>query len=147
MGGTIAIHTPVQPSDEIVITRGGAGVFYWTDMWRHRELLYYLVWRDILIRYKQTVVGIAWALLRPLVATFVMVIVFGKLAGLGIDGLPYSLGVLTGLLSWQLFAGAVGGVAQVVQEYLGSFQGEAPAGVEQAIVARASVMVNVHQAV
>ena len=146
MASTIE-NAAIHPAGTIVIRSDGGGAQYWKDMWNQRELLYFLAWRDILIRYKQTVVGVAWAVIRPLFTTLVMVIVFGKLAGLGIDGLPYSLGVLTGLLSWQLFAGAVGGVAQVVQEYLGSSQGEAPAGVEQANVARASVMVNVHQAV
>ena len=114
MSATIAIDSPPRPSDEIVITSGGAGARYWGDMWRHRELIYFLVWRDIIIRYKQTVVGIAWAVLRPLITTLVMVIVFGKLAGLGIDGLPYSLVVLTGLLGWQLFAGALIGASSSV---------------------------------
>ena len=116
MGGTIAIDgSPVRPSDEVVITSAGAGALYWADMWRQRELLYFLVWRDILIRYKQTVVGIAWAMLRPLVTTCVMVIVFGKLARLGDTlGMPYSLVVLTGLLSWQLFAGALVGASSSV---------------------------------
>jgi lipopolysaccharide transport system permease protein len=108
MGGTSATDDgPVCPSDVIVIKRGGADRRYWGDLWRHRELIYFLVWRDVILRYKQTVVGIAWALLRPLVTTLVMVIVFGKLVGLGCTGIPYSLVVLTGLLGWQLFAGAL----------------------------------------
>lgn len=115
MGGTIAIDSPVRPSGEIVITSDGAGALYWGDMWRHRELIYFLVWRDIIIRYKQTVVGIAWAVLRPLITTLVMVIVFGKLANLGpASGMPYSLLVLTGLLGWQLFSSALIGASSSV---------------------------------
>lgn len=90
--------------EEIIISPEGAESLYWRDMWRCRELLYCLVWRNIIIKYKQTVIGIGWAVLRPLVITLVMVVVFGKIAGMGLDGLPYSLVVLTGLLAWQLFA-------------------------------------------
>ena len=113
MASTIGAGS-VQFPDEIIIRSDGSGAQYWRDMRRQRELIYFLVWRDILIRYKQTVVGIAWAVLRPLVTTLVMVIVFGKLAGLSGNGLPYSLVVLTGLLSWQLFASALLGASASV---------------------------------
>jgi len=79
MGGTSAIDDiPVCPSDAILIESGGAGAVYWGDLWRHRELLYFLVWRDVIIRYKQTVVGVAWAVIRPLTTTLVMVVVFAN---------------------------------------------------------------------
>jgi lipopolysaccharide transport system permease protein len=104
----------VPPADEVVIRPEGDAGQYWRDMWRQRELVYFLVWRDIIIRYKQTVMGVGWAVLRPLTTTLVMVVVFGKLAGLGVDGLPYSLVVLTGLLSWQLFASALAGASSSV---------------------------------
>lgn len=73
-------------------------------MWRHRDLIAFLAWRDILVRYKQTVVGVAWAVLRPLVTLFVYTVVFGKIAQLPSNGLPYTLVVFTGLLPWQLFS-------------------------------------------
>lgn len=95
---------------EVVAGRPGSGN-YWRDFWDHRELLFFLTWRDIIVRYRQTVVGVAWAVLRPLLITGVMVIVFSKLAGLGSDGLPYSLVVLTGLLGWQLFATGLTGAS------------------------------------
>lgn len=103
------------PGEEVVIRPEGDASLYWRDMWRQREMIYFLVWRDIVIRYKQTVVGLAWAVLKPLITTLVMVVVFGKLAGLGTeDKLPYSLLVLTGLLSWQLFASSLLGASSSV---------------------------------
>jgi lipopolysaccharide transport system permease protein len=105
----------VAPScEEVVIRPEGDAGQYWRDMWRQRELVYFLVWRDVIIRYKQTVMGVAWAVLRPLTTTLVMVVVFGKLAGLGVKELPYSLVVLTGLVSWQLFASSLSGASTSV---------------------------------
>ena len=68
--------------EEIVIEAGRTEANYWRDLWRYRELFYFLAWRDILVRYKQTVIGIAWALIRPLVTTIVMTLVFSKVAKL-----------------------------------------------------------------
>jgi lipopolysaccharide transport system permease protein len=93
-------------TDELIIEAGRTERHYWQDLWRYRELLYFLAWRDILVRYKQTVIGIAWALLRPLLTTVVFVFVFGKLAKLPSDGVPYSLLVFAALLPWQFFANA-----------------------------------------
>jgi len=89
-----------------VIEAGRTERHYWTDLWRYRELFGFLVWRDILVRYKQTVIGVAWALLRPLLAIVVFTIVFGKLAGLPSEGVPYAIMVCAGLLPWQFFASA-----------------------------------------
>jgi len=89
-----------------VIEAGRSERHYWADLWRYRELFGFLVWRDILVRYKQTVIGVAWALLRPLLAIVVFTIVFGKLAGLPSDGAPYAIMVCAGLLPWQFFASA-----------------------------------------
>ena len=80
---------------------------YWVDLWRYRELLYFLAWRDILVRYKQTVIGIAWALLRPLATMLVFTVVFGNLARLPSGGVPYPILVFSGLLPWQFFASAL----------------------------------------
>src|SRR5262249_7235636 len=74
------------------------------DVWEYRELLYFLVWRDVKVRYKQTALGAAWAILQPLLAMIVFTIFFGKLAGVGSDGLPYPIFSYAGLLPWTLFA-------------------------------------------
>jgi homopolymeric O-antigen transport system permease protein len=89
-----------------VIEAGRTERHYWADLWRYRELFGFLAWRDILVRYKQTVIGVAWAVLRPLVAIVVFTIIFGKLAGLPSDGAPYAILVCAGLLPWQFFASA-----------------------------------------
>jgi lipopolysaccharide transport system permease protein len=77
---------------------------YWLDVWRHRELIGFLAWRDLLVRYKQTVVGFAWAIVRPLAALIVYTLVFGKIARLPSGELPYTLLVVSGLLPWQLYS-------------------------------------------
>src|SRR5438132_9331195 len=74
------------------------------ELWRYRELLYFLAWRDVKLRYKQTALGVAWAVLQPLATMLVFSIFFGKLGGTKSDGVPYPLFVLTALLPWQLFA-------------------------------------------
>lgn len=94
---------------EIVIRAGQMQPHYWRDLWRHRELLWFLSWRDILVRYKQTVIGVAWALLRPLLTMLVLTVVFSVLARLPSEGnAPYALLVFTGLLPWFFFASALG---------------------------------------
>ncbi len=91
---------------ELVIEAGRAERHYWRDLWRYRELLYFLAWRDVKVRYKQTAVGVAWVLLRPLLTIAVLTIVFNRIAGLGADSaIPYALMVFAGLLPWQFFAG------------------------------------------
>ncbi len=90
----------------LVIEAGRAERHYWRDLWRYRELFYFLAWRDILVRYKQTVIGLAWALLRPFLTMVVFVLVFGKLAKLPSDGVPYPILVFAALLPWQFFSNA-----------------------------------------
>jgi lipopolysaccharide transport system permease protein len=80
-----------------------------SDVWAYRELVYFLVWRDLKVRYKQTVLGVLWALLQPLVATLIFTFIFGRLAGLPSEGVPYPVFALAGLLPWQLFSAAVSG--------------------------------------
>jgi lipopolysaccharide transport system permease protein len=94
-------------NEEVVIEAGRSGGQYWRDLWSFRELLLFLAWRDVLVRYKQTVLGVAWALLRPLVGLVIFNLVFGRLAALPSGGAPYPLLVLTGLLPWLFFAGAL----------------------------------------
>jgi lipopolysaccharide transport system permease protein len=98
-------------SEKLVIEAGRAEQNYWRDLWRYRELLGFLAWRDIKVRYKQAVLGIAWAVLQPAVQTLLLTFVFGKLAKMPDGGVPYPLLVLTGLLPWQLFSSAFSGAS------------------------------------
>ncbi len=94
--------------DELIIEAGRAEANYWRDLWRYRELFYFLAWRDILVRYKQTVIGIAWALIRPLLTMIVLTVVFGRVAKLSAPGAaPYALLVFAGMLPWQFFSTAL----------------------------------------
>lgn len=86
-----------------VLTADSRDRDYWRNVWRERELLAYLAWRDLLVRYKQTFVGVLWTVLKPLAVILVYTFVFGILAQLPSHGVPYTLLVLTGLLPWQLF--------------------------------------------
>jgi len=91
--------------DELVIEAGRVERQYWNDLWRYRQLFYFLAWRDLLVRYKQTVIGVAWALVRPVLTMVVFTAVFGKLAKLPSDGAaPYSVLVYAAMLPWQFFA-------------------------------------------
>ena len=92
---------------EIVIQAGRTEKQYWKDLWLYRELFYFLSWRDILVRYKQTAIGIAWAILRPLLTMLVLSVVFGKLAKLPSGGTPYPILVFSAILPWQFFANAL----------------------------------------
>ncbi len=92
---------------EIIIKSGHTEKEYWKDLWRFRELFYFLAWRDILVRYKQTAIGIAWALIRPFLTMIVFTIVFGKLANLPSGGVPYPMLVFAAMLPWQFFANAL----------------------------------------
>jgi len=85
----------------------GWGSLQLGELWEYRELLYFLIWRDIKVRYKQTVLGAAWAIIQPLVTMVVFSIVFGQLARLPSDGLPYPIFTYTALLPWTFFAGAL----------------------------------------
>jgi len=91
---------------ELIIEPGRATRNYWSDLWRFRELLGFLAMRDIKVRYKQTTLGILWALIQPAVTLTVFTFVFGKLAALPAGNVPYPLLVLAGLLPWQLFSAA-----------------------------------------
>src|ERR1700677_4394440 len=88
----------------LVIEAGKTERGYWADLWRFRELFFFLSWRDILVRYKQTVIGILWAVIRPLIAMILFTFVFSKLAKMPSDGLPYAVMVYAALLPWTLFS-------------------------------------------
>jgi lipopolysaccharide transport system permease protein len=94
-------------SKQFIIEAGHLEGQYWKDLWRYRELFYFLAWRDILVRYKQTIIGIAWALLRPFATMLVFTVVFGNLAKLPSGGAPYPILVFAGLLPWQFFSNAL----------------------------------------
>lgn len=99
--------------NEMVIEAGRAGRQYWRDLWRYRELFAFLAWRDLLVRYKQTVVGVAWSLARPLLTMLVLTFIFERIsklsAGQKMPGqeIPYSILVFCGILPWQFFASAL----------------------------------------
>jgi glycosyltransferase involved in cell wall biosynthesis len=80
---------------------------YWRDLWRYRELFCFLAWRDILVRYKQTAMGMAWALLRPFLTMVILTVVFGKIANLPSDGIPYPILVFAATLPWQFFSNSL----------------------------------------
>ena len=93
---------------ELHIVAGKASRQYWRDLWSCRELLFFLAWRDVKVRYKYTLLGVTWILLRPLLMLVVLHLVFHRIAGLGVDEpTPYALVVLAGLLPWQFFANAM----------------------------------------
>lgn len=103
----------------LVLEPGRAERHYWRDLWHYRELFAILAWRDVAVRYKQTVIGVAWAVVRPFLTMVVFTVVFGRLAGLPSDGaVPYPVLVFAGMLPWFLFAG-------ILSEASGSLVGNA----------------------
>jgi lipopolysaccharide transport system permease protein len=101
------LSSKLDASSLVVIEPGRMDRNYWRDLWRYRELFRVLAWRDISVRYKQTVIGAAWAVLRPFLTMVVFTIIFGKIAGLPSPGAPYALLVFAGMLPWTLFSGAL----------------------------------------
>lgn len=92
---------------EILIEPDAPALHYWRDLWRYRELLWFLVWRDVLVRYKQTALGVLWTVLRPLLAMAAFTVVFGVLAKMPSGAVPYPLLVFAGLLPWIFFSNAL----------------------------------------
>ncbi|MBM3706871.1 MAG: ABC transporter permease [Actinobacteria bacterium] len=90
-----------------IIQSRGHNKQYFADLWKYRELFYFLSWRDILVRYKQTVIGIAWSIIRPVLTMIIFTIIFGKIAKLPSDNVPYPILVFVALLPWQFFANAL----------------------------------------
>lgn len=104
-----AAPTASEAAHVIVLEAGRGSAHYWRDLWRYRELAGFLAWRDVKVRYKQAALGVAWAVIQPLIQTVLLTFVFGKLAKMPDGGLPYPLIVLCGLLPWGLFTGAFSG--------------------------------------
>jgi lipopolysaccharide transport system permease protein len=89
----------------LILEAGRADRQYWIDLWRYRELFFILAWRDVAVRYKQTLIGVAWAFVRPFITMVVFTVVFGSLAKLPTEGAaPYAIMVFAGLLPWTLFS-------------------------------------------
>lgn len=98
--------------ETLIIEPGIAARHYWRDLWFFRELFFVLAWRDVAVRYKQTVIGLVWALIQPLATMVVFTVIFGKLAKLPTEGTaPYALLVYAGMLPWQLFATSLTGAS------------------------------------
>ena len=89
---------------DLVIEAGRTERHYWRDLWRYRELFLFLAWRDILVRYKQTFFGVAWSVVRPVLTMVVFTFVFGRVAKLPSDGLPYPIMVYAAMLPWHFFS-------------------------------------------
>jgi lipopolysaccharide transport system permease protein len=89
---------------ELLIEAGHTERNYWRDLFRYRELFYFLAWRDVLVRYKQTVIGVLWAVLRPFLTMVIFVFVFSRIAKLPSEGMPYPVMVFAAMLPWQLFS-------------------------------------------
>jgi len=93
---------------DLVLKAGRSEAHYWKDLWRFRELFYILSWRDIKVRYKQTVLGVAWSVIRPLLTTVIFTVVFSYIAKLNNpSNAPYALMVFVGMLPWQFFSNAL----------------------------------------
>ena len=103
---SVAIDLPTKPILTIESARGWSSLDL-RDLWAHRDLFYFLVWRDVKVRYKQTALGVAWAVLQPLLTMVVFTVIFGRLAGVPSDGEPYPIFVYAGLLPWNFFNQAV----------------------------------------
>lgn len=91
----------------IQISPGKTEINYFNDLWHYRELFWFLAWRDVLVRYKQTVIGVLWSVLRPLITMLIFTVVFNKIAHLPSNGAPYGLMVFVGILPWQFFSNAL----------------------------------------
>ncbi|NCA77755.1 MAG: ABC transporter permease [Alphaproteobacteria bacterium] len=101
---------PMPPT--LIIEPGLSEKHYYRDLWRYRELFFVLAWRDVAVRYKQTVIGLAWALIQPLATMVVFTVIFGKVAKLPTEGtVPYALMVYAGMLPWQLFSTSLTGAS------------------------------------
>ena len=94
-----------MPEDILILEPGRTEKNYWKDLWRYRELFFILAWRDISVRYKQTMIGLAWAIIRPFLTMIVFTVIFGRLAKLPSDGnAPYALMVFSAMLPWTFFS-------------------------------------------
>ena len=96
-----------MPDYDLIIEPGRGIKGYWPDLWKYRELFFFLSWRDILVRYKQTVIGVAWSVIRPVLTMIVFTVIFGHLAKLPSNGVPYPVLVFAAMLPWQFFSNSL----------------------------------------
>jgi lipopolysaccharide transport system permease protein len=119
---TLTREPHLDPIEIVIRPRSGWVAVDWSEMVRARELLYYLVWRDVKIRYKQTVLGVAWAVLQPLFTMMVFTLIFGRIANMSsmTRGTPYPVFVFVGLIFWTYFSGSVSsaGTSLISQQHL-----------------------------
>jgi homopolymeric O-antigen transport system permease protein len=120
---TLADRSEVLPAStpassesfDLLIEAGRTEKHYWADLWRYRELFYILAWRDVAVRYKQTIAGAAWALIQPFLSMVIMTVIFGRVAGLPSEfNAPYAIMVFAAMLPWQFFANALSSSSQSV---------------------------------
>lgn len=116
---TAEAGAPVEPdAAEPRLTRvapgGGWRLLNFRELWQFRELLFFFVWRDVKVRYKQTALGVGWVVLQPVLMMAVFTVFFGRLAGMSSAGLPYPLFALAGLIPWMYFASAMGGAGSSI---------------------------------
>jgi lipopolysaccharide transport system permease protein len=107
MNPSSPLPPPPAAPPEFLIEAGRTSSHYWSDLWRYRELLFFLAWRDITVRYKQAALGAAWAVVQPLVTMVMFTFVFSNLAHMASGSVDYHMLVLAGLLPWQLFSSAL----------------------------------------
>jgi len=98
-------------SSILVVEAGKTEKNYWIDLWKYRELFLFLSLRDILVRYKQTIIGLIWSIIRPLITMIIFTVVFGKLAKFPSGDIPYPIFVFSALLGWQFFANSLNDVS------------------------------------
>jgi lipopolysaccharide transport system permease protein len=109
----VTADSPDVSAYELILEPGRAERQYWRDLWRYRELFYILAWRDVSVRYKQTAIGVAWAVIQPFLTMLIMTVVFGKVAGLPSEGAaPYALLVFAAMLPWQFFSTSLAAASQ-----------------------------------
>ena len=103
------MHTVRLPAEPLVVIQPNKrwSLLSFKDIWAYRELLFFLTWRDVKVRYKQTALGAAWAILQPLFMMIIFTIFFGRLAGVGSSGIPYPVFALAGLVPWTFFSNAI----------------------------------------
>jgi lipopolysaccharide transport system permease protein len=101
------IHRNMTDVPELILSAEGSDSQYWRDLVEFRELVFFLAWRDIIVRYKQTIIGIGWAVIQPLLTMIIFTVVFGRIAKLDAGGVPYPILVLSGLVAWQYVSQAV----------------------------------------
>jgi len=97
---------------KIIIEADSTEQRYWRDLWHYRELFYVLAWRDIAVRYKQTAIGVIWAIVQPLATIVIFTVIFHGIAGIGSGAIPYALVVAAGTLPWQFFSASLAGASQ-----------------------------------